>query len=69
VPYVSGKKFDFKVTTVGAAEILSKSDVYEGCAETGMEPDNPNDGNPLARTVKFLATRFIPAGSSPVTAF
>jgi hypothetical protein len=69
VPFVVGRRFDFKVTTVGAASIASTSDVYEGCTDGGMEPENANDGTPIARTVKFMATRFIPAGSSPMTAF
>lgn len=69
VPFVVGKKFDFKVTTVGAASIASTSDVYEACTDGGMEPENANDGTPIARNVKFTATRFRPAGSSPLTIF
>lgn len=69
VPYVIGRLFGFKVTKVGAVLVASTSDLYEGCTDGGMDPESPNDGNPLAQTVKFTATRFIPAGSPPVLAF
>lgn len=59
-PLLAKGLIDLKLTLVGAAGVLSTTEVYEDCTDAGMDPVMPNDGNPIERTIKLMATNYIP---------
>jgi len=52
--------FNFQMQLISASGTTSSVETYEGCTDTGLEPQVPNDGSPVEKTVKFMATRYVP---------